>query len=315
VTSIKKIAITTGDTDGIGLEVTVKALSKLGPQRNSSFYLFRSSRSSNAQLRLLDKKFNRKNVSSLEEALKIKPSSSQIIEIVDDRSPALWVEDSARSCLQKKFDSMVTAPLSKQEILEAGLSDIGHTDILKRISGSNSAFMGFFGKYFNVILASAHIPLSEVENYLTAEILSLVKVVSLDSRKLLSTSSRKKPVGVLGLNPHAGDKGILGRFDEDILKKYINMKDFVGPLVPDVAFLRANWSRFSFYLALYHDQGLIPFKTVHGFDSGAHLTLGLPIKRSSVDHGTAKDLFGKNKANPGSMIEAIKWGVKLCSVQ
>ena len=312
---LKKIAVTTGDTDGIGLEVTVKALSKVGPQKGSSFYLFRSPTSSKSQLKLLDNKFDRKVVSSLEEALKLKSFSSQIIEIVNEKPPAFWVEDSARLCFEKKMDSMVTAPLSKQSILDAGLCDIGHTDILKRVSGSKNAFMGFFGKYFNVILASAHIPINQVEDYLTVEILSQATATSLKARNYLSPSNRKKPIGILGLNPHAGDGGLIGNFDENFLKKYTGSKNFTGPLVPDIAFIKSNWSRYSFFLALYHDQGLIPFKTVHGFDSGAHITLGLPIRRSSVDHGTAKDLFGKNMANPGSMIEAIKWGVKLCTIR
>lgn len=310
--SFKKIGITTGDIDGIGLEVSVKALSKIGPQRNSAFYLWRSSKSSNSLLKILDKKFDRIAVDDFSQAAKIKTKSSQIIEIISDQSPALWVEQVAMQCLKKNLNSMVTAPLSKQAIQDAGLMDIGHTDILKRISGSSNAFMGFFGKNFNVILTSAHIPIHQIEKTLNKDLLSRAIQVALESRQLLDPKNRRKPIGLLGLNPHAGDSGIIGDFEQQVLKALINSKDINGPLVPDVAFIKNNWSRYSFYLALYHDQGLIPFKTVHGFDSGAHLTLGLPIKRSSVDHGTAKDIFGKNKANPGSMIEAIKWGVKLC---
>ena len=173
--------------------------------------------------------------------------------------------------------------------------------------------MGFFGEYFNVILTSAHIPVNQIEKSLSDVLLSNAISVALDSREILDSKKRKKPIAILGLNPHAGDGGIIGDFEKNVLNGYLNSKELVGPLVPDVAFVKENWPKFSFYLAMYHDQGLIPFKTINGFDSGAHLTLGLPIKRSSVDHGTAKDIFGKNKANPGSMIEAIKWGVKLCT--
>lgn len=313
--SLKKVAITTGDTDGIGLEVSAKGLSKVGPQRNCAFYMWRSPQASKNYLKLLDKKFDRIQVSDFSEAKKIKPKNSQLIEIVSEKSPALWVQDVAELCMSQDIGSMVTAPLSKQSVIAAGLSDMGHTDILKRVSKSSHAFMGFIGKYFNVILVSGHIPLNQVESKLTSELIQRAVNVSLQSRKFLDKKSQKRPIAILGLNPHAGDQGLIGDFEQKTLEKMISSKNLQGPLVPDAAFLKNNWSKYSFYLALYHDQGLIPFKTVHGFDSGVHLTLGLPIKRTSVDHGTAKDIFGKNKANPGSMIEAIKWGVKLCTIQ
>lgn len=312
--SLNKIAITTGDVDGIGLEVSVKALARLGPQKNSIFFLWRSSKAPKKLVQSLDKKFKRISFSNFNDTKNQTLRSSYLFEIIDDRSPALWVQEVAQRCFQKELSSMVTAPLSKQEVQNAGLSDMGHTDILKRVCGSQDAFMGFIGKHFNVILASAHIPLQKVESSLTEEKIKKAMQVSLDSRKILDSKKKKKPVAVLGLNPHAGDHNLIGNFESQILNKLIDQKNFRGPLVPDAAFLRDRWSQYSFYLAMYHDQGLIPFKSFHGFETGVHLTLGLPIKRTSVDHGTAKDIFGKNKANPGSMIEAIKWGVKLCSI-
>ncbi len=321
MTNCKRILVTTGDVDGIGLEVTAKALAALGPQKNAQFIIYRSNKSSEKSLVKLNASFQRLVVSDLATALALTPQKKQLIEISDSRSPALWVEEAARACLEKKVDSMVTGPLSKQEIQKAGFSDIGHTDILKRISQKKTAFMCFLGERFNVILTTGHISTSDIEKSLTRELLSEVLNLSLKTRSILSKSQQKKSVAVLGLNPHAGDQGLIGKFDEDLLRPLLKAQSkvartrssFEGPLVPDVAFLPENWKKYSFFVAQYHDQGLIPFKMIHGFDSGVHLTLGLPIKRSSVDHGTAKNIFGQNKANPGSMIQALQWGIKLCT--
>lgn len=306
-----KIAITTGDVDGIGLEVTAKALNHIGPQSKTRFYLFRSPDSPGFHL----PKFQRIQVLDIDDALSIAPKKNQIVEIVQKSSPAHWVEQVAQACLRNEFQSMVTAPLSKQEIQNSGLQDLGHTDILKRVSGRKRAFMTFIGPKFNVLLVSGHVPLGKVQDSLTADLLQDAFQAALEARKLLPKTLAKKPIALLGLNPHAGDQGLIGDFEDKLLKPWMRTisspSQVQGPLVPDAAFLAENWKRFSFYLALYHDQGLIPFKMAHGFDVGAHLTLGLPIRRSSVDHGTAKDIFGKNKAKPGSMIEALKWGIRL----
>ncbi len=307
----RRVAITTGDVDGIGLEVTTKALNHLGPQSGTQFYLFRHADSPKFRL----PKFERVPVHSIAEALNIPFQKKSIIEIIQDSSPAQWVEDCAKACLKNEFHSMVTAPLSKTEIQKSGFKDLGHTDILKRVSGRKYAFMTFIGPKFNVLLVSGHIPVEKIQSTLTQDLLKEAFACADEARKLLPGSQAGKPLAVLGLNPHAGDQGLIGNFDDQTLRPFLRSLAFkptpVGPLVPDAAYLPENWKRFSFYVALYHDQGLIPFKMAHGFDVGAHLTLGLPIRRSSVDHGTAKDIFGKNKAKPGSMIEALKWGIRL----
>lgn len=308
MSTYQRIAITTGDSDGIGLEVSVKALKRLGPQKGSQFILFRSERAPDFHL----PGFKRVLVPSLEDAVSLEPQKNQLIEVVRSDSPALWVEQACLACLKKQIGALATGPLSKQEIQGAGLKDIGHTDILKRVSRRHSAFMTFMGPRFNVLLASGHIPVSRVEASLTSKTLRDALAAAHQARSLLPAAQRKKPIAVLGLNPHASDKNLIGNFESRVLKSAISRsKSIVGPLVPDVAFLPENWKKYSVFVALYHDQGLIPFKMIHGFDAGVHLTLGLPIKRSSVDHGTAKDLFGLNKANPGSMVDAIKWAIRL----
>lgn len=313
---MKKIIVTTGDVDGVGFEVAAKALHRLGPQPQSVFLVWRSAKATKKFSALLKKKFKIISVASLDEALSLtKITSKNLIEIVSEKSPALWVEESGKACFEKRADAMATGPLSKPEIIRAGLNEIGHTEILKRITKQKTAIMSFWGKHFRVLLATGHIPVAQVESQLTEEKLDTVLKLALEARSALPKATAKKPIAILGLNPHAGDQGLIGKFEQDILNPWIEKQrkagiKIEGPLVPDAAFHKNNWEKYSFYIALYHDQGLIPFKTLHGF-SGVHVTLGLPLVRSSVDHGTAKDLFGKNKADPTSMVDAIKWALQL----
>lgn len=290
------IAITTGDIDGIGAEVAGKALRKIGPQKNIQFHVYIQSKKQEDYFRGLKSKF----------------SSARIKIIIDRRSPAKWVEEAVHLQMQKKISGLVTGPLSKPEIFRAGLSDLGHTEIIKRVTKSKSAYMFFLGKVFHVALVSGHLPIRSV-----AEVASAQKIIELS--KLVynvteSLTNQKRPLAVLGLNPHAGDGGLIGH-EETAIKDAISKIrqegiSVEGPLVPDVAFQKNQWKKYSSYIAQYHDQGLIPFKLVHGH-SGAHMTLGVPIIRTSVDHGVAHDIFGKNMAQPHSMIDAIKLCVQL----
>jgi len=135
-------------------------------------------------------------------------------------------------------------------------------------------------------------------------------------RLQLPVAQQKKPIAVLGLNPHAGEDSLIGTEERDIISRALTEAlkakiPVAGPLVPDAAFFEENWKKYSVYLAMYHDQGLIPFKTVHGQKSGVHISLGLPFVRTSVDHGTAKDIFGKYKAIANSMLDAVQACIKL----
>lgn len=309
-----KIVITSGDVDGIGFEIAAKALNHLGPQRNVCFYIWRPKNAAKKYLNLIDKKWQRITVNSLDEALKIKTSG--LVDIASDLSPAEWVEISAKACLTKKIDAIATGPLSKTGIKSAGFKDLGHTDILKRISKAKNVNMGFVGDKFNVVLSTAHIPLSEVPNELDHKALAQALLNANHLRKKLNLGLKNKPIAILGLNPHAGEAGLIGNEELNLFPKIKlfaekNNIPIDGPLVPDAAFFPANWKKYSVYLTLYHDQGLIPFKMIHGQDSGVHISLGLPFVRTSVDHGTAKDIFDQNKANPKSMIDAIRWAIKL----
>jgi 4-hydroxythreonine-4-phosphate dehydrogenase len=315
-----KICITTGDQDGIGVEVSIKALEILGPQSNVHFLIWRGRNSWPKSLSKLKKLFTILSYESEDKALAFFTSdqmkSTMLVEIVSEKSPALWVQQSAIWCSEKIVTAMVTGPISKTEIYRAGLKDMGHTDILKRISQAPSVHMGFLGEHFNVLLATAHIPLSEVPSRVTEPSLQSALIAANMLRLGLKSAQQKLPIAWLGMNPHAGEEGLIGGEESALAPSVATWAKkhgipLVGPLVPDAAFLRSNWRKYSVYVTLYHDQGLIPFKLVHGQDSGVHVSVGLPFVRTSVDHGTAKDIFAKNRANPASMLDAIRACIRM----
>lgn len=309
---MKTIAITTGDTDGIGLEVTAKALHRLGPSKGRLFFLFRNPSAKKKYLSLIDKKFKRLVVNNLSDALILlqKDSSalksSSIIDICSTDTPPEWVQTAARACHRGILSGLVTAPLSKELIASLGWKDQGHTEILKRITKAPFIHQGYLGKHFNVVLATSHIPIKKISKIINHQTFSSALEAAKELQMFLSAPGRRKPIAVLGLNPHAGEKGILGTEEVRFLTPFCHRNKLEGPLSPDAAFFKKNWSRYSLYIACYHDQGLIPFKLIHGQDSGVQVSLGLPFPRTSVDHGTAKDIFGRDQANANSMFEAIK---------
>ncbi len=312
-----RIAITTGDPDGIGTEITAKALAKMKPLPGVSFFLWRSPRMSKRDLAVIDRTFKRITVNSWPEALKVQPGShKEIIDINSNLPAPLWVEQAALASHFGHLDAMVTAPLSKTLIASAGLTDLGHTGILKRVSKTKELFMGFIGDHFNVLLATGHMPIEDVTGALTeARLMKAVRAADA-LRKVLSKKQRPRPIGLMGLNPHAGERGLIGSVESKIHAKVLEISsderlNVEGPLVPDATFFKKNWAKYSVFVANYHDQGLIPFKMTHGQESGVHITMGLPFVRTSVDHGTAKDIFGKNKADPRSMLQALEWAIRL----
>jgi len=312
-----KIVITTGDSNGIGTEITAKALAKLKPQKGVHFILWRTPRCPRRHLQMLDSYFTRVSVSTWPEALKMAPVSyKELVDISSNLRPPKWVELTAKGSLFGHVDALATAPLSKKEIIDSGFNVVGHTEILKKVSKAPHLFMAFVGKHFNVLIITGHLAHKKVASKLTQELVLKSLIAANRLRKLLPQKKMKKPIALLGLNPHAGEEGIIGSEEEKILipamkEAECHKVSVQGPLVPDAAFFEENWNKYSVFVCPYHDQGLIPFKMAHGQNSGVHITLGLPFVRTSVDHGTAKNIFGKNRANPGSMIEAIKWAILL----
>ncbi len=313
-----RIAITTGDQDGIGFEVTAKALAKLKPQKGVQFLLWRSPNVPKSLLRRIDSAFTRTTVETWPEALRSIPNNyKEILDIESNLSPARWVETSAKAAMFRHIDAISTAPLSKPCILDAGMNDIGHTDILKRVAKTQNVFMSFIGSEFSVVLVTGHIAIKDISKKITEENLLKACGAADRLRGLLPKKQKDKKIAILGLNPHSGEDGIIGSEEKEIFKKVLQKLKrkkipFDGPLVPDAAFFPDIRKKYSVYVCNYHDQGLIPFKSLQERNSGVHITMGLPFVRTSVDHGTAKDLFGKNKADPNSMFECIKWAISLC---
>lgn len=314
--SVNFVAITTGDQDGIGPEVAYKALGELGPLAGVATIVFRSKRVSPKILHFADKKWHRFQVASLEEALAFKFKPKTLIEVVNDVPPPRWVEAAATAAYKKRISALVTAPISKTLIQSAGLKEVGHTEILARVARTKTLTMAFWGPQFSVALGSTHIPIKDICSSITAvKLTHHLRQVVLHFPK---PARRPLRIGVVGLNPHAGEAGLIGKEEVRIfapalktLRREFPKIHFSDPLVPDAAFLKENQQHYDVFFCTYHDQGLIPFKMAHGQSHGCQISLGLPFVRTSVDHGTAKDIFGKNKADSGSMQDAIAMALQL----
>lgn len=302
----KRIVITTGDLDGIGLEITVKALNQITIPRGLQIFVFSHLSTCNQAQQI--KNVSRTIASDLESAFQLADvdSKNRVFVVVSQKSPPLWVEEATKACLTSQADALVTGPLSKPLIFKAGLRDLGHTEILGRLSKRKDLFMSFWGSKANVVLMTGHISLGQVAKNLTSSRVQTVLKLTQQFVKRWNPKLAKKRIALVGINPHAGDNGLIGKDDQVLHRMTRKNRQLIGPLPGDSAFIEANLKKVGIFLASYHDQGLIPFKLLHGFDEGVHVTLGLPFLRTSVDHGPAKELFGKNRANFGSMKQAIE---------
>ena len=212
-----------------------------------------------------------------------------------------------------RIDAIATAPVNKEAFAAAGLPWRGHTDLLGHLTKSPRVAMMFYAESLRVILATVHIPLAEVPAALTPDVLEAT--IDLSARELPRFGIRSPRLALAGLNPHAGEHGVIGHEDDEVLAPAVAAMrsrgvSVEGPFPADTIFLRAMRGEFDAVIACYHDQGLIPIKLV-AFGRAVNVTLGLPIVRTSVDHGTAFDIAGKGIADPSSMIEAIKLAARL----
>jgi 4-hydroxythreonine-4-phosphate dehydrogenase len=208
---------------------------------------------------------------------------------------------------------MVTGPINKAAMKMAGSRYAGHTELLADRTKTDDYVMMLAGDRLRVVLATIHIPYLQVPNVLTSE--SILKTIKITNRALTERFGLEKPnLAVAGLNPHAGEGGLFGDEEERVILPAIQQaRDqgiaVTGPFPPDTVFVHAANGRFDAVVCMYHDQGLIPLKLLH-FKDGVNTTLGLPIIRTSVDHGTAYDIAGTGQADPGSMIAAIQMAVE-----
>jgi 4-hydroxythreonine-4-phosphate dehydrogenase len=209
--------------------------------------------------------------------------------------------------------AVATAPVNKEAFRLAGLPWAGHTDLLAHLTGSRLVAMMFHSDVLRVVLATVHIPLAEVPRLLTTS--TVADTIRLADHELPRFGVERPRIGVAGLNPHAGEHGLFGREEIDVIVPAIEAcraagVSVTGPFPADTIFVRAARGEFDVVVACYHDQGLIPVKLL-AFGRAVNVTLGLPIIRTSVDHGTAFDIAGKGMADHGSMVEAVLLAARL----
>lgn len=318
---IPRIGITLGDPAGIGPEIIVKALSQTRQVPEAVTIVFGSGRVLAEEEKALGLKLPLESYSPEQEPSKAglylnddplplvppvkgKPSSES------GRASFGYFEKAIAAARDKKLDAVVTAPVSKQAWSMAGLEWRGHTEYLTR--AYPGAIMAFWSERLKVALLSHHISLREAAARIKADILEDF-LRTLD-RSLARLTSRRFRFLVAGLNPHAGEGGLMGDEEREIEAAVGRVRssgtDIEGPLAPDTVFRRALGQSEVVVVALYHDQGLIPFK-LEAFETGVNLTLGLPFVRTSPDHGTAYDIAPLRKADPGSFIQALRLAAEL----
>jgi len=319
-----KLAISLGDPSGINSEILLKALDKL-PKRNISYIIYGSKKALEKAKKLTGLGLNIKEMKSINDVVK---SGIYLINLYDldvefgspsketGKASVIYLENAVKDVLEKKADALITLPISKQWIMESGFPYAGHTDYLAEVSGAKEYAMVLMCKKLKVALITTHIPLKDVPSQITKEkIISKVRFINREFKEKFGISKPK--IAILGLNPHASDNGNIGNEELNIILPAVKTLredgiEITDPLSSDTAFNR--YKDFDIYVAMYHDQGLIPLKLLC-FRKAINITLGLPFIRTSPDHGTGYDIAGKNIADPSSTIEAIKLALLLNKVK
>lgn len=315
---MKFIGITMGDPAGIGCEITLKAL-KNDDYRKKSI-IFGSEKIINHFIKLLG---INKEVNLIKDTLDFDEEKINVVNVVDidlndfefgkvsklcGDAAYKYVETAIKWALDGKIKAVVTAPLNKEALHLAGYNYDGHTEIFAHLTNTKKYAMMLWSEKLKVIHVSTHVSLREACNRVKKDRVYDTIVLANDTLKRMGIENPS--IAVAGLNPHAGESGIFGNEEIEeispaILKAREEGVDLVGPVAPDTVFLKAYKGEFDIVVAMYHDQGHIPMKLL-AFDEGVNITVGLPIVRTSVDHGTAFGKAGKGTANESSMIEAIK---------
>jgi len=313
------IGISIGDLNGIGTELAIKTFSDNRLLEICTPILFASNKLINFYRKSIpESTFNYQHIKDLsrpfhkqvnlyncwEEEVAVNPGQ------LTDTGGTYAVKSlvaAVEALKSKKIEGLVTAPIHKKNIQSEEFTYTGHTPYLRQAFGVKDALMLMSSDNFRVGLVTEHVPISEITRYITREAI-LSKLNILRDSLIRDFGIDKPRIAVLGLNPHAGDEGLIGREEEDIIKPAIkdakhNMLVF-GPFSADAFFARNQQQKFDAVLAMYHDQGLIPFKSL-AFGEGLNYTAGLPAVRTSPDHGTAFDIAGKNKADAGSFLAAL----------
>jgi 4-hydroxythreonine-4-phosphate dehydrogenase len=239
------------------------------------------------------------------------------VSAVSGRAAYDIVVRATSDALAGRVDAIATAPINKASFAAAGLHWKGHTDLLAHLCQAPDIAMMFWSDVLRVVLATVHIPLAEVPRALTRE--QLERLIALTARSMPDFGLANPRIAVAGLNPHAGEDGLMGSEERTTMRPAVEAQraagvNVDGPFPADTLFVRAARGDFDVVIAAYHDQGLVPVKLV-AFGRSVNVTIGLPIVRTSVDHGTAFDIAGKGKADAGSMVEAVLLAARLADAR
>ncbi len=304
MSALKTIAISVGDLNGVGFEIILKAHDKI-KQLCNPLYCINYTMAHQASGLLHKQIPNDFHMFKVSGEFMIEPgtvSASSGRYSYDSFIAAVKLAQS------KAVDAIVTLPIHKEAWMMAGIDYVGHTDALRDLLNSDAIMMLGCEKLY-VALYTEHIPLHEVPSHINSDDIY-------DFLIRFHKSFNRSPIAVLGLNPHAGDHGVLGNEERAIeeaitrTNEHIGENIYEGPIVPDIAFTPRSREHYKTIVAMYHDQGLAPLKALY-FDEGINVSLGLPIIRTSVDHGTAFDIAYQNKALILSYINAIKSAIEL----
>jgi 4-hydroxythreonine-4-phosphate dehydrogenase len=325
-----KIGICIGDVTGIGPEVTLKSVAAEAQQKGdchyvligNAAYLSKLNQKLGLQLSLETFSPDRKT----QPAITVYDSGISLPSHVDQGGKAAadasmaWLKQAGEMCLRGEIDAMVTAPVNKEAIVRAGHKFVGQTEFLSELAGAKRSAMMLLGeddraRWLRVVLVTTHVPLKDVSAHLSVE--KVLLAIELAAKSCADLGLRRSRVAVCGLNPHAGEGGHIGTEEQTIIGPAVEAArkkglDVVGPLSADALFFYAYRGEYDAVVAMYHDQGLVPLKMI-GFETGVNWTLGLPFIRTSPDHGTAYDIAGQGKANPSSMVSAIRLARQLAS--
>jgi 4-hydroxythreonine-4-phosphate dehydrogenase len=312
--------ITQGDINGIGYEVIIKAL--MEPTINDICVpvVYGSPKVAAYHRKALNiNNFSFNNIRSAEEA---NPKKANLINCLDDNirvelgkstpqggeAALISLEKAVGDIKNGKIDLLVTAPIDKKNIQSEKFQFNGHTEYLKSKAGADDVLMFMISESLRIGVATGHVPLREVPEMITADLI-LRKLRLMNQSLILDFGIRRPKIAVLGLNPHAGDNSLLGTEEEEVITPAIQQalkEDMLifGPFPADGFFGAGSFSKFDGILAMYHDQGLAPFKAL-SFDTGVNFTAGLPFIRTSPVHGTAFQIAGKGEASENSFRQAI----------
>jgi len=323
--SLPKIAVTTGDPAGIGPEVCLHLLQNKEVAEQCVPIIFGDKVVLEQAADQCDLLKPQKYITGLSEAdgpcvldmsaIGLDEFETGTVNAATGRAGFVYVENAIDAALGGQVAGVTTGPLNKEALRAAGISFPGHTEIFAEKTHTQNFCMMQYSAEVRCVFATTHVPYSEVPALLTKErILDVLELGAQAMRRIGCISGHEPKIGVLGLNPHAGEHGLFGEEEEQVIIPAIEAArakgfEVEGPIPPDTAFIPAKRRATDFFVCMYHDQGHIPLKAL-AFDNAVNTTLGLPIIRTSVDHGTALDIAGQGKANPGSLFEAVKLALK-----